>query len=101
MIAKATMAKLKRDIDIRGRKHRLETSTDQGTWQFVLENGTSDVLQGSASLVETLPGQFSVLLNGRSLQARIETANGEAVVHVGGREYEVAVQDPREARRNA
>jgi biotin carboxyl carrier protein len=95
------MPKLKRDIDIGGRKYRLEASTDYDSWQFVLENDFSERVQSSASLVETQPGQYSVLLDGRSLHVRMEAGQGTAVVHVGGSEYPVAVQDPREAKRNS
>ncbi len=41
------------------------------------------------------PGVYSVLLNGRSYEARLERTPRATVVFVGGHRFEIQVRDPR------
>jgi biotin carboxyl carrier protein len=48
-----------------------------------------------ASILEAEPGVYSVLLDGRSFEARIERTEQGWAVTIGGRRFEVQVVDPR------
>ena len=41
------------------------------------------------------PGVYSVLMDGRSYEARVESGDGNVVVFVGGHRFEVELADPR------
>jgi biotin carboxyl carrier protein len=41
------------------------------------------------------PGVYSVLVDGRSYEARVEQSNGCVVVFIDGYRFEVEIQDPR------
>jgi biotin carboxyl carrier protein len=57
-----------------------------------------DGVEREASAIEVMPGVWSVLLDGRSFEARVISANGEVVVEIAGRRYPVTVEDPRRNR---
>ncbi len=46
-------------------------------------------------ITEVEPGVYSVLLDGRSYEARIESSNGRMVVFIEGHRFEVELADPR------
>jgi len=48
-----------------------------------------------ASILEAEPGVYSVLLDGRSFEARIERTAEAWAVTIGGRRFEIEVVDPR------
>jgi len=48
-----------------------------------------------ASILEAEPGVYSVLLDGRSFEARIERTEEAWAVTIGGRRFEIDVVDPR------
>jgi len=48
-----------------------------------------------ASILEAEPGVYSVLLGGRSFEARIERTEEAWAVTIGGRRFEIEVVDPR------
>jgi biotin carboxyl carrier protein len=48
-----------------------------------------------AQIIQPEPGVYSVLLGGRSYEARIEEADGRLVVWIGGHRFEIEVHDPR------
>jgi biotin carboxyl carrier protein len=74
---------MKLDLIINGREECIEISTGR----FRLGDGP----EREASVVTPQPGVYSVLLDGRSYQARVE----EGVVTVNGFRYEIEVRDPR------
>ena len=41
------------------------------------------------------PGVYSVLLDGRSYEARVEPAEGGMAVFIDGHRFEIEVRDPR------
>ena len=62
---------------------------------------TIDGRRVEADAVKISPGVYSILLNGRSLEVRVEAlADGLLLLHTGGREYRVDVEDPRSWRRS-
>jgi biotin carboxyl carrier protein len=63
--------------------------------------GANWVVNGrEVSVLEAEPGIYSVLLDGRSFEARIDrTAGGAWAVTIGGRRYALEVRDPRRLRR--
>src|SRR5580700_2773324 len=74
---------MKLDLIINGREECIEISTGR----FRLGDGP----EREASVVTPQPGVYSVILDGRSYQARVE----EGVVTVNGFRYEIEVRDPR------
>lgn len=54
-----------------------------------------------ASILEAEPGVYSVLLDGRSFEARIERTEQGWAVTIGGRRFEIEVVDPRRLSRRA
>jgi biotin carboxyl carrier protein len=49
----------------------------------------------SASVLEVEPGVYSVLLEGRSFEARIERSADAWAVTIAGRRFEIEIADPR------
>jgi biotin carboxyl carrier protein len=60
---------------------------------------TIDGRQVAACAVPVSPGAYSILLDGRSLEANTEESTGGFLVRVDGREYQAQVADPRSWRR--
>jgi biotin carboxyl carrier protein len=62
---------------------------------------TIDGRRLEADAVKISPGVYSILLNGRSLEVRVEAlADGLLLLHTGGRANRVDVEDPRSWRRS-
>ncbi|MFN7997750.1 MAG: biotin/lipoyl-containing protein [Bryobacteraceae bacterium] len=64
----------------------------------VAVNGTVrevDLDHLGADIKEAEPGVYSVLVDGRSYEARIEQSNGHTVVFIDGHRFETEVKDPR------
>jgi biotin carboxyl carrier protein len=53
-----------------------------------------------AGAVKISPGLYSILLDGRSLEVRIETLTDGLLLQIAGREYRVDIVDPRSWRRS-
>jgi biotin carboxyl carrier protein len=51
-----------------------------------------------ADVVEAEPGVYSVLMAGRSYEARVEPGSGGLVVIIDGHRFDVEVRDPRQFR---
>ncbi len=54
-----------------------------------------------ASLVEVEPGTYSIIMEGRAYEARVNASGEELAVDVAGRRYLVAVRDPRSYRKKS
>jgi acetyl/propionyl-CoA carboxylase alpha subunit len=52
-----------------------------------------------ADAVKISPGVYSILLDGRSIEVRVETLADSLLLHAAGREYRVEIVDPRSWRR--
>ena len=53
-----------------------------------------------ADAVKLSPGVYSILLDGRSLEVRVETVADGLLLQTAGREYRVEIVDPRSWRRS-
>jgi biotin carboxyl carrier protein len=51
------------------------------------------IIEGDA--VEVATGTYSILINGRSYEVRVEPTHGGLRVHAGAQEFAVAIDDPR------
>ena len=51
--------------------------------------------QTGAQIAAVEPGVYSVLLDGRSYEARIEQTDGGVIVFIDGHRFEVEIHDPR------
>ena len=65
----------------------LDLRKEGETWRFRF--GSDE--EGTASIEQVEPGVYSVILGGRSYEARVESG----AVRVGGRRIELEVSDPR------
>jgi len=52
-------------------------------------------------IVTVEPGVYSVLLNGRSYEARVEDGDDCVIVFIDGHRFEIEIQDPRRWSRRA
>jgi len=73
---------------------RAESSVNAGVVEYVLDGKCH-----RADCVEVSPGVYSVLINGRSYEARVATSGPQGtnrrVVTVGSRHFTIEVRDPR------
>ncbi|HLY18398.1 MAG TPA: biotin/lipoyl-containing protein [Bryobacteraceae bacterium] len=56
---------------------------------------------GGAQIVAVEPGVYSVLLDGRSYEARVEQSADCVIVFIDGHRFEVKINDPRRWSRSA
>jgi len=52
-------------------------------------------------IVAVEPGVYSILMDGRSYEARVEESDGCVIVFIDGHRFEVGIQDPRRWSRRA
>jgi biotin carboxyl carrier protein len=90
---------MKRDVILDGarRSVELERSADEPSRLVA----TIDGRRLEADAVEISPGVYSILLNGRSLEVRVEVLADGLLLHTGVREYRADVEDPRSWRRRS
>jgi len=79
------------DVQIDGVPARLEVHRDGETHRFLFGDGP----ERQAHLAEVEPGVFSVLLEGRSYEARAEPGDDCVWITVRGRRFRIAITDPR------
>jgi biotin carboxyl carrier protein len=79
------------EVQIDGTATRLEIERQGDQCRFRL----SDQKERSAELAEVEPGVYSVLLDGRSYEARAEPGEDCAWITIRGRRFRVAITDPR------
>jgi biotin carboxyl carrier protein len=85
-------------VSIDGNLLELELSRDGDACRFRLSHGPEERPWRIASLVQAAPGVYSVLLDGRSYDVRVEPGPERSFVSVQGRRFAVEVEDPREPR---
>jgi biotin carboxyl carrier protein len=83
------IAAMKRIVLINGREFELELSGTAAKQSFRL--GSTEM---EADIQKVEPGVYSVLLNGRSYEVRVED-NASFTIFLNGRSFEVEVRDPR------
>ena len=82
---------MKLNIVIGGRAREVECRADGESWIFRLDGAP----ERRALVARPEPGVYSILLDGRSYEARVEASPGALVIHVGGSRFEVEMRDPR------
>lgn len=80
------------NVTIDGKPRPLQLEREGQEW---IANGRR------ASVLEVEPGIYSVLLGGRSFEARVERTGEGLAVHIRGRRFVVEVSDPRRLSRAA
>jgi biotin carboxyl carrier protein len=88
---------MKNDVLIDGMRHSVELarSADEPSRLTI----TIDGRRVDADAVKISPGVYSILLDGRSLEVRVEAVAEGLLLHAAGREYRVEIADPRSWRR--
>lgn len=86
---------MKLQIEIDGKKRRVEMTQagERPVW-------TIDGQRLEADATEVSPGIYSILINGRSLEVRMERLGAELRAITGTRRFKVVIQDEREWRRD-
>jgi biotin carboxyl carrier protein len=85
--------KLQVKIDERKRRVELTQAGERPVW-------TIDGQRLEADATAVSPGTYSILIDGKSFDARVEPAGTELRITIGGRAFRVVIQDEREWRRN-
>ncbi|MGB7752821.1 MAG: biotin/lipoyl-containing protein [Candidatus Acidiferrales bacterium] len=86
---------MKLQIEIGGKKRHVEM-TQAGE----LPVWTIDGQHVGADATEVSPGIYSILINGKSFEVRLERSGAELRAIAGSREFGIAIIDEREWRRN-
>lgn len=86
---------MKLQIEISGKKRRVELTHagERPVW-------TIDGQRLEADAVTIAPGIYSILINGKSFDVRVESLGAELRAITGGREFKIGIQDERAWRRN-
>ena len=82
-------------ISVDGRPGDLEMMRENGTCRFRYRSDRNDGEPREALLVEVEPGIYSVLLNGRSYEAKVVAGADGYYVDLEGHRSVVEVRDPR------
>lgn len=88
-------------VAVDGRWLDLEVLRDGASCRFLVRSGSGDSGERTASLLEVEPGIYSVLLDGRSYEVRVEAGHGGMFVAIEGRRFAVEVADRRRMRRKS
>ena len=78
-------------IEIAGKTAPLELRGDGESWLFQMDGSE----ERRAEVREAEPAVYSVLLGGRSYDARVEEADDGLVIVIAGQRFEIGVRDPR------
>ena len=78
-------------VEIGGSAVPLEIRTDGDAWLFQWDGSP----ERRAEVREAEPAVYSVLLGGRSYDARVEQSEDGLIVVIAGQRFEIAVRDPR------
>jgi biotin carboxyl carrier protein len=86
---------VKLQIEVAGKIRRVELATvgERPVWAIDGEGLEADTSEVS-------PGIYSILINGKSFEVRVEPSGAELRAVTRGREFRVVIQDQREWRRN-
>ena len=97
--AASRVVPLKLRVEVDGEEYLLDLKRDgeASVYQLRGANNASSGASGSASIVETQAGVYSVLLGNRSFEVRIAQLNGAAEVWVEQRRYLISQADPRDS----
>lgn len=88
---------MKLNLAVNGVKQQIQILVPPPGCRFSLGRGP----ERSADVASPGPGIYSVLLDGRSYDARVERTIGHLIVSVQGHRFEIEVRDPRRWSPNA
>lgn len=83
-------------VEVDGRGGELAFERSDGVCRFRYSSERSDGGEREASVVEAEPGIYSILLDGKSYEARVVTGADGYYVDLAGHRSVVQVRDPRE-----
>ena len=86
---------MKLEIELDGKTRTVELTRIGERTQCILDGRPVE-----ADVVEVSPAVYSILIDGQSFEARVESAAAGLRVIVGGHEYAAAIRDPRQWRRH-
>ncbi len=86
---------MKLEIEIGDAAHAVEISQTEAQSFYAIDGKSVE-----ASAVEVAPGIYSIVIAGRSFEARIAQFGSDLRISVGSDEYAVRVRDPRKWERN-
>ena len=86
---------MKLDVEIDRRAHQVELVQARGLLRWFADGQPLD-----ADAAEVSPGVYSILLHGESFEVRVERVGAELRAIANGREYKIAIRDPREWNRD-
>ncbi|MFN3323016.1 MAG: biotin/lipoyl-containing protein [Bryobacteraceae bacterium] len=90
------------DVKVGERAGQLRLVRDgSNCWFELLWDGEGEPAERTASVVEVEPGVYSVVLDGRSYEARVSPSGRGWGVDVGPSHFEVEAADPRSSRGRA
>lgn len=82
-------------VNTNGRSGELELERSGDLCRFRYANGDGEAAQYEASVAPVEPGIYSILLNGRSYEAKVIAGSDGLYVDIAGRRFVVDVRDPR------
>ena len=88
---------MKLALRINGEEDHIEILAPRPDCRFQLDSGPVR----DAGVENPVPGIYSVLMDGRSYDARVEDAPGGLVVVIDGYRFEIEVRDPRRRMRGS
>jgi biotin carboxyl carrier protein len=86
---------MKIKVTIQGTERTVELAHPGGRPRWQIDGGDLE-----ADAVEVSPGIYSVLVDGKSIEVRIERTGSQLRVVANGKEYLAAIEDPRELKKN-
>jgi biotin carboxyl carrier protein len=86
---------MKVDIEIAEKKRRVELVRTRDLSRWLIDNRVVEV-----DAAEVSRGTYSILMQGKSIEVRVERTGDSLRAIAMGREYTVSIRDPREWRRN-
>lgn len=86
---------MKIEVELDGNVHTAEISRTGRSVHYII-----DGVGGEADAAEVAAGIFSILIDGRSFEARAERLGDGLRIRIGEREFAATVRDPRKWRRN-
>jgi biotin carboxyl carrier protein len=86
---------MKIEITIQGRRRTVELTRPGERSRWTIDG---DAIEADA--VEVSPGIFSVIVSGESFEARVEGKSSNLRVFTSGKEYTVAIENPRALKKN-
>ncbi|MGC1169935.1 MAG: biotin/lipoyl-containing protein [Candidatus Acidiferrales bacterium] len=86
---------MKLKVQIDGETHRVELTEARDLSRWFADGHPLD-----ADAKEVSPGVYSILVQGKSFEVRVERIGAELSAATQGRQYEIAISDPREWKKN-